>query len=190
MSAANRNKLLHAIVFFAKNTRHCHKLKLYKLLFFLDFEIFRQTGKSTTGLFYFAWPKGPVPRQLQNEFRAPLADMRSVISLHFAPADDPDANSRLDILPRVRFDESHFTGRELDTMERLAEIFRDADGYMMTEASHQHGDPWDKIYRLEGRAQALIPYALALDDKRPDTVTKEWADEVALESRAIASLFN
>lgn len=185
----NRDKLLHAIVFFVNQTKNCHKLKLFKLLFFLDFEIFRQTGKPTTGLRYYAWPKGPVPRQLQDEFQVPPSDMRSVLALHVAPADDPDADSRLNIRPRVDFDESHFTRRELAEMKRLAEIYRDATGYMMTDASHVRGAPWDQIYRIEGRHQAPIPYDLALDDDRPGTVTKERADEIEREARAVAALF-
>ena len=185
----NRDKLLHAIVFFVNETKHCHKLKLFKLLFFLDFEIFRQTGRSTTGLFYFAWPRGPVPRQLQDEFRAPSPDMRSVLALHVAPADDPDADSRLNISPRVDFDESHFTRRELEAMKRLAEIYREAAGYMMTDASHERGAPWDRIYRVAGRPWAPIPYDLALEDDRPGTVTKAQADEIEREARAVAALF-
>jgi len=185
----DREKLFHAIVFFVNETKHCHKLKLFKLLFFLDWEIFRQTGRSTTGLFYFAWPKGPVPKQLQDEFKAPPSDMRSVLSLRVAPADDPDADSRLNITPRVDFDESRFTRRELGVMKRMAEVYLEATGEMMTDVSHERGQPWDQIYRIEGRHQALIPFALALDDERPGTVTREWTDEIALEARAIAALF-
>jgi uncharacterized phage-associated protein len=181
MAAGKREKLFHGIVFFVENTRWCHKLKLFKLLYFLDFEIFRQTGKSTTGLRYFAWPMGPVPVQLQDEFRAPLPDMRSVLSVH---TDD----SRLNITPQVKFDESHFTARELKEMKRLAEIFYEATGDQMKLASHAVGLPWRQIYEVEGRLQALIPYDLALDD-RPDSVTKERVDEIELEARAVAALF-
>jgi uncharacterized phage-associated protein len=179
----NRDKLLHAIVFFVENTHWCHKVKLFKLLYFLDFEIYRQTGKSTTGLPYDAWPMGPVPSQLQDEFRSPPQDMRSVLVVR----DTPD---RLFISPRVKFDESHFTPRELKEMERLAFVFKEARAEDIKLASHAVGLPWHQVYEVEGRHQAPIPYDLALTlDKRPDTVTKEWADEIALEARAAAALF-
>ncbi|KAB2896320.1 MAG: SocA family protein, partial [Kofleriaceae bacterium] len=71
MRVFEREKLLHAIIFFTKETRACHKLKLFKLLYFLDFQIYRETGKSVTGLGYFARPMGPVPRDLDDEFSAP-----------------------------------------------------------------------------------------------------------------------
>src|SRR3982074_1597293 len=42
----NREKLINVIVFFASNTEHCGKVKLFKLLYLLDFAHFRQTGRS------------------------------------------------------------------------------------------------------------------------------------------------
>ena len=188
MRAGKRDKLFHAIVFFVKNTRSCHKVKLCKLLYFLDFEIYRQTGKSTTGLLYFAWPMGPVPTELFNELSAPRADMEKVFRVHTAPAGDPDSDSRLSILPRADFDKDLFTKRELKEMARLVEVFRDATGEQMKIASHAVGLPWRQIYEVEGRRQALIPYDLALDD-RPGSITKERADELQQEARAVAALF-
>jgi hypothetical protein len=187
MRTGKREKLFQAIVFFTKNTRACHKLKLCKLLYFLDFEIYRQTGRSTTGLQYFAWPMGPVPRELFEELGAPRPDMQRAFGVHTSPADAPDGDGRLSILPRIDFDESLFTRRELNEMARLAEIFCEATGDQMKIASHAVGLPWRQIYEVEGRRQALIPYALALDD-RPDSVTKERADEIEREARAVAAL--
>ena len=60
----HREKLINAIIYFAKNTTYCGKTKLLKLLYFLDFYQFKQTGKSVTGLDYFAWKMGPVPKEL------------------------------------------------------------------------------------------------------------------------------
>ena len=73
----------------------------------------------TTGLLYFAWPMGPVPIQLNDDFRAPPADMRAAFTIRTAPADDPDSDSRLWILPRITFDGDIFTRRELKEMDRL-----------------------------------------------------------------------
>ena len=55
MANTARNRLVNAIVFFADNTKFCGKIKLFKLLYLLDFEHFRQTGKSVTGGDYQAW---------------------------------------------------------------------------------------------------------------------------------------
>ena len=56
-----REKLIQAINFFATHTKRCGKVKLFKLLYFLDFEPFQPTGRSVTGQDYSAWPMGPVP---------------------------------------------------------------------------------------------------------------------------------
>jgi uncharacterized phage-associated protein len=192
MRAFKRQKLLHAIVFFIKNTRQCHKLKLFKLLHFLDFEIYRQTGKSTTGLRYHAWPKGPVPKDLHDELKHPQPDMRDVLIVRNAEADDPDSIGALQILARVPCDEDLFTKRELKVMRDLAEIFYDAKAADMSDVSHLRdqpwGRPWHQIYKVEKRPQALIPYTLALDD-RPDSITREQAEEIEEEARALAGLF-
>ena len=64
---SERQKLIHAIIYFASNTRACSKIKMFKLLYFLDFEHFKTTGRSVTGLKYSAWKFGPVPTSLVSE---------------------------------------------------------------------------------------------------------------------------
>ena len=64
----HREKLINAIIYFATHTKYCGKTKLLKLLYFLDFSHFKRTGKSVTGLDYFAWGMGPVPKELFKEF--------------------------------------------------------------------------------------------------------------------------
>lgn len=182
MLPSQREKLLQTIVYFVRNTKHCHKLKLFKLLYLLDFEIYRQTGKSTTGLRYFAWPNGPVPNELFNEFKRPQPDMTATMAV--VVADDFD---RLDLTPRHPFNSSAFSRRELRTMERLAEVYRDAIGENMIDVTHVRGSPWHQVYVGEGNRQAPIPYSLALDD-RPDSITKEQAEEIELEARERAAL--
>lgn len=183
MLPSQREKLLHAIVYFVQNTKYCNKLKLFKLLFFLDFEIYRQTGRSTTGLRYSAWPKGPVPDELFNEFERPRADMTARMQVQVAEEFD-----RLDITPRGAFDSGAFTKRELREMDRLAETYRYAIGEQMIEATHTPGAPWHQVYVAQGKRQAPIPYALALDG-RPGSVTSEQAEEIEVEARERAALF-
>jgi hypothetical protein len=46
----SRQKLIQTAVFFASNTQGCGKVKLFKLIYLLDFAHFRETGRSVTGL--------------------------------------------------------------------------------------------------------------------------------------------
>src|SRR5713226_9307342 len=79
-----REKLLNAILFFAKKVKHPSKVKIFKLLFFLDFEHFKQTGRSVTNLDYYAYDFGPVPEDFYKEIResgeAP-EDLREALTL-------------------------------------------------------------------------------------------------------------
>ena len=77
----NREKLINAIVYFASNTRHCGKVKLFKLLYLLDFTHFRETGRNVTGLDYQAWKMGPVPLDLMQEWDELESDMADAIEI-------------------------------------------------------------------------------------------------------------
>ena len=85
MKALERKKLLEAMVFFLKNTKHCGAVKLFKLLYFLDMLHYRETGRPVTGLIYKALPYGPVPTDLYEEFSAPQRDLSGTIAISLPP---------------------------------------------------------------------------------------------------------
>ncbi|MRX06781.1 DUF4065 domain-containing protein [Pseudoduganella sp. FT25W] len=155
-----REKLLNAIIFFAKNTSYLGKIKLWKLLYFLDFEHFKETGRSVTGMSYSAWPMGPVPVALHNEVSEPAEDMAAKI--RFGSKDVKGTNAMLTVTPLVDFDPSHFSKRELRLMERLAADFYKTKADDMIEATHLENQPWHKIYNELGLKQHEIPFDLAL----------------------------
>lgn len=153
-----REKLLNAIVFFAQNTHNLGKVKLWKLLYFLDFQHYRDVGRSVTGLQYYAWPKGPVPVELQNEVEHPAVDMQQKLNLavyEFAKG------RALSISANADFDAGLFSKRELKLLEGLAAEFRHSSADEMIEATHLENQPWDKVFNVQGKKQAHIPYMLA-----------------------------
>jgi uncharacterized phage-associated protein len=140
-----REKLINAIVYFLRETNHCHTLKLFKLLNFADFEHFRQTGRTIFGLEYHALPKGPVPTRLFDEIkRGGSADLQAAINL-------------CDLKPRVEFDKSWFTKRELKVLNRIAEFFRDLKANDMSEFSNENKKPWTSVYQNGKGKNQLIP---------------------------------
>jgi uncharacterized phage-associated protein len=173
-----REKLIQAIVFFVKNTKRCGKVKLFKLLYFLDFEHFKATGRSVTGLDYFAWKMGPVPVSLYEEIDAPQPDMAEALQFE-ERAIRSGLQVMLVIKPQTQFSERHFSRREMSLMTKLAEEYSDADAEDMIEATHLENTPWDRIYVQQGKHQHMIPYELAA---RPDEqeaimlIAKERAD--------------
>lgn len=124
----HREKLLNAIIYFSQHTKYCHTLKLFKLLNFLDFEHFRQTGRSVTGLRYKAWPKGPAPATLWHELQEPPPDLRAAVSIIVKKDALTDEPVRRDIKSVAKFDPSYFTKRELEIMEILALFFAETRG--------------------------------------------------------------
>ena len=64
ISKINEKKYKNAVLFFAKKIQNgtLGKLKLMKLLYFLDFDFFEKYGRSVTGDEYLRFEYGPVPR--------------------------------------------------------------------------------------------------------------------------------
>jgi uncharacterized phage-associated protein len=177
----DREKLIQAINFFVRNTKKCAKVKLFKLLYFLDFEHFKQTGRSVTDLQYFAWPMGPVPVSLNDEFGgAPGADLVEAFNIEKRPYKDGWV---LALDPRIQFSTSHFSKREITILKNLAEEYRDADAECMVEATHLENLPWDEVYNREGRKQQHIPYDLAARKDERDMIMKIANDRNALLER-------
>ena len=67
MVKINQKKYKNAIIFFAQRIQNgtLGKLKMMKLLYFLDFDYFEKYGKSITGDEYLRFANGPVPRMAE-----------------------------------------------------------------------------------------------------------------------------
>ena len=171
----HREKLINAIIYFAKHTKYCGKTKLLKLLYFLDFCHFKQTGKSVTGLEYFTWDQGPVPRELFNELSGKMkADLKDAISLS-------SIEDFQKIVPKKKFNEEYFTNREKKLLKDFSYIFKDVKAEEMIEATHLKNKPWDKTLKEKGPFRK-IDYMLSIDDEENSlsyNEAKERMEEIA-----------
>ena len=160
-----REKQQHAIAFFTRNTRRCHTVKLFKLLYFFDFEHYRQTGRSVTGFTYKALSYGPVPAELYREIenRDEMTNASMEVRETFGEFDKK--LTKREFRAKVKFDETYFTKRELEIMGQLAEVFAKASAEDMSAVSHAPKFPWSKIYKGGKGTGRMIPYALALESK-------------------------
>lgn len=163
-----REKLINTIIYFAQNTQKCGKIKLFKLLYFLDFEHFKDTGRSVTGQDYYAWKMGPVPQRLFDEINCPEPDMAKAIDFTEIPTGY--GRPMLTFQPKANFDGSHFSKRERKLMERLAREFEHHKAEDMIEATHLENQPWDKVFNQWGGQQEKIPYKLAVRAQEQDEV--------------------
>lgn len=153
----HREKLINAIIYFAKNTKHCGKTKLLKLLYFLDFIHFKQTGKSVTGQDYFAWKMGPVPKDLFEELSGNMKpDMK--VAIKELPADKEFQQ----INPKKQFNSDYFSKKEMELLGNISFIFKDTKADLMIESTHLKNEPWDRTLKEKGEFQK-IDYMLAVD---------------------------
>ena len=155
----HKEKLINAMIYFVNNTKYCGKIKLFKLLYFLDFDHFSETGRSVTGLDYYAWKMGPYPKALAEEIDHPTDEMKK--SIAFSKISTKKGKM---LKPNVLrpFNPNHFTKREYRLLQRLALEYQDAQAEDMIEATHLENKPWHQIYEVQKRRLALIPYEYAL----------------------------
>lgn len=166
VSSIYRRKLLNAVLFFAKNTKHVNLTKLSKLLYFLDFTHFKETGYPSIGLNYYAFKKGPVPRDFWLEIKDGDVpeDFRGKLAL--IPRTDEFAPNykEMEIRAIKSPDLSIFTPRETKILDDLAFIFKEARAWEISEVSHLPKQPWDITKKKSGE-NCLIDYLLAIDEK-------------------------
>jgi len=180
-----REKLINTIVFFAANTKFCGKVKLFKLLYLLDFAHFRETGRSVTGLDYRAWKMGPVPLELMQEWDQLEPDMSAAVAIEPEKVVD---YVRDHVVPKRSFDDSLFTKRELRLMRGLVEKYRDEMTKPLIGLTHTERGPWDTIWDAGRGNNARIPYSLAIDDNDPNRdaileAAREYENVVATDAK-------
>ncbi len=209
-----REKLINAIIFFANHTKHLDKIKLFKLLYLLDFEHFRQTGQNVTGLTYSAQQYGPVPAALAQEWDKPKPDLAAAIAtqpkqvidykrqgnfpFESAMASIGSVPFKLGLVPIVgaclggvglycwrkpKFDDNHFSKRELRIMAELANKYRKAYSPKI-DVTHAENGAWAKVWNNGKGSDHPIPYDLAIPDDDPH---QEAILEAAKEYQAIVN---
>ena len=186
-----REKLLNAIAYFVGNTKYCHTLKLFKLLNFLDFEHYRQTGRSVTGLSYHAFSSDPLARALYDEIKEETEDEIPAWGVKKTLVGIKIFDGITEVLiheftTNNDFDETYFTPRELEIMGRLVLFYGDEVKADFTPI-YSHPEPqWAKAWpmdftyadilampdrlgyllainpRTKGGGDSTIPYELAL----------------------------
>ena len=167
MEYINKEKLINSILYFTKKVKYPGKTKMCKLLFNLDFTHFKETGNSVTGLDYYAWERGPVPKSLFYKLSG------DIISEEFQQYIEVIKREKLhEIYPKKKPNLSVFSKREKRILEEVAEIYKYAKAKDMTEISHLKGKPW--YTTLKSKGEKKIDYMLALDDT-VESINKEGA---------------
>ena len=150
----NETKYRQTILFFAHKI--CNgtlgKLKLMKLLYFLDFDFFEKHGKSVTGDVYLRFQNGPVPRMAEKIIK--LMVQKKDIHISTRPVRTGYRDQQL-VEPLKNFDSGLFTTEEILMMEETAGKWEKLSGSEMKNASHGEA-PW-----IATKPDEVIDYNLA-----------------------------
>lgn len=165
LQSRNREKFIQAILYFAHHTASLGKIKLFKLLYLLDFEHFRQTGRSVTGLEYRAWKMGPVPAQLVQQWDALENDLAEAVLIIPERVIDYWLEK---VVPLQPFDPEHFSKRELRILESLVGEHAESLSEKMVNVTHDDNGPWARVWANGEGRDNTIPYELAVGEDAPN----------------------
>jgi DNA-binding transcriptional regulator YiaG/uncharacterized phage-associated protein len=153
--AFDREKTKHLILYFAECLTP-YKTKLNKLLFYSDFDHFRGSAQSITGLKYVAISHGPVPNHYEYLFEALVEE--GIVCKDYALTSYGEVER---ILPsgKLKFDESLFAATELNSLRYIADKFKETSASDIAELSHKE-PAW--IENIEGKKIIPFHYAFGL----------------------------
>lgn len=186
-SSTARQKLINAVVFFAANTKFCGKIKLFKLLYLMDFEHFSQTGKNITGFEYQAWKFGPVPTDLMEEWEEFGQDLAQAVHIQSEKVIDYERQTVI-VNDDVTFNDEPFTPRQLKIMQVLANKYRETYSHTMIDVTHEQNGAWDRVWQNGLGSKKTIPYSLVLaNDETRDELIKIGALQRMYQNALIAA---
>jgi uncharacterized phage-associated protein len=139
MAGINEKKYKNAILFFAKRIQNgtLGKLKMMKLLYYLDFDFFEKYGTSVTGDEYLRFENGPVPRMAEKILKEMNGKGIKITKRKVADG----YHDQLYIEAMANFDVDVFSKEELLMLEEIAGKWEKFTGSEMKSATHGEA-PW------------------------------------------------
>ena len=127
----NKEKYESAILYFIKtgNNAHLGKVKLMKLLYYLDFDHFEKYGAPVTGDTYYHKTAGPLPSQ----GNAILQEMKEKELI--------EIQVEYKYISKVAYNPNIFTSSEREMLQEVAEKWKHHSRAEIVEASHGEA-PW------------------------------------------------
>ncbi|HNS29663.1 MAG TPA: DUF4065 domain-containing protein [Tenuifilaceae bacterium] len=130
----NFKKFAEMVMFFTEELNPW-KTKLNKLLFYADFNMYKQTGFSISGVQYRALPMGPVPNNFNSIFE--YLYKRNDLDISYSHFADGGIGEQFKPNPNRTFDKNLFTENELQVLELISERFRNTSTNEIIEISHK-----------------------------------------------------
>lgn len=128
------NKFAEMVVFFTEMMQPW-KTKLNKLLFYSDFNMYRQTGFSISGAKYIAIPMGPVPNNFNSIFEY-LAN-NDEIEIYYSAFSDGGIGEQFKPNRNRKFNPDVFSRDELHILETINDKFKNTSTNEIIDISHR-----------------------------------------------------
>ncbi|MBX7203369.1 MAG: DUF4065 domain-containing protein [Bacteroidia bacterium] len=153
----NFEKFTEMVVYFSGKLSP-FKTKMNKLLFYSDFLMFKQSCFSISGVRYNAINMGPVPNNFQSIFEY-LAN-KGEIDIYTTEFPSGYTGEQFKARKDRKFNAELFTESELETLERVATVFKETSTIDIIELSHLE-EAWKK--NAKGKSAISYEYAFELN---------------------------
>jgi uncharacterized phage-associated protein/DNA-binding transcriptional regulator YiaG len=153
----NFEKFTEMVVFFSEKMEP-FKTKMNKLLFYSDFLMFKKSCFSISGMRYKAIDMGPVPNNFQSIFEY-LSNINE-INITTTEFSNGYTGEKFTVRENRYFKADLFSANELETLERVANVFKSTSTHDIIELSHLE-EAWKK--NEKGKSEISYEYAFELN---------------------------
>lgn len=135
-------------------------LKLFRLLYLLDVQRYRDTGQCCTGEAYYALADGPAPGTLRSALIMREMDLSRAIGILTAT----DSH-----LPWT-FDARPFSSAELALLGELESRYGGTPAWQLALDDE---NAWWRVYNARGGVGAMIPYEMTLGGRKAGSISEQ-----------------
>jgi putative zinc finger/helix-turn-helix YgiT family protein len=151
----NFEKFTEMVVYFSDRLSP-FKTKMNKLLFYADFLMFKQSCFSISGVRYKAIDMGPVPNNFQSIFEY-LANKHE-IDIYTTEFPNGYTGEQFKARKDRKFNAELFTENELETIEKVAKVFKETSTNDIIELSHL-----EEAWKKNAKGKSVISYEYAFE---------------------------
>lgn len=151
----NFEKFSEMVVFFSEKMEP-FKTKMNKLLFYADFLMFKQSCFSISGMRYKAIDMGPVPNNFQSIFE--YLSNNKEIDIDTTEFPTGYTGEKFKVRENRSFNAELFSSKELETLEKVASVFKSTSTHDMIELSHL-----EEAWKNNEKAKSEISYEYAFE---------------------------
>ncbi len=151
----NFEKFTEMVVYFSDKLSP-FKTKMNKLLFYADFLMFKQSCFSISGVRYKAIDMGPVPNNFQSIFEY-LAN-KNIIDIYTTEFPNGYAGEQFKSRNERTFNAGIFTENELNTLEKIANVFKETSTSDIIKLSHL-----EEAWKNNEKGKKVISYEYAFE---------------------------